>query len=192
MKKTFNIETAKEIVSFFECPDECNGLCCKKGSVEFFTKKEFIKFKRLNENNNFEKIKINNTTVPMYQMNLPCVFLTDDGKCKEHDNPNLPTICKMFPFLPNDNPNLISMSLYLCPLGMEIYNILLKLRMKKAFENNIPVEHTNIIVKEYYLKKAQAEEHKKTHWKPTTNINPDHLNDLLHMIKEVKIGELND
>lgn len=188
MKKTYNIETAKEIVSLFDCPDDCEGLCCKSGKLHFYTKKEYNNFKNIGEGNNFEKIKLNHSTpsniVNTYTMDLPCAFLTEDGKCKEHDNVNLSTACKLFPFAPLNQSGVISMNLYLCPLGMKIFDVIIKQRLELGLKQGLSAEFIELFLNDYYSKKAEVEQQKGKHYKPTTNINPMQLDGLLTIIKE--------
>lgn len=125
--RSCNLHTLQEIQSYFLCPVECEGVCCKRENVQLLESD----FRRMKSAMPKVWIKPCGEIVPGiygFELDMPCQFLNDSGRCSVHDVK--PLTCRMYPFrfvegdasargLGNINPA-DYLSLDICPMSLEL------------------------------------------------------------------------
>ena len=114
VKKAIRYNVVQSILKHYQCPDTCGAHCCSKGQIHFF--EDEVKVLTILDREKAGRITNKGLSAGLFQMNSPCSFLNENGRCGVYDN--RPTVCGMYPFKVNTSGN--SVGLQPCPIGFLI------------------------------------------------------------------------
>lgn len=122
MKRVYNYNAMKKILSFYGCPDECQAYCCKHGEIQIL-ESGFKRLRAIDKNRiyDIEKLPIhvadNGFKFVGYCIHTPCAFLKDN-KCTAQTRK--PWTCAIYPFRVSEDIPQGFVAIQPCKMGIKM------------------------------------------------------------------------